>query len=140
MKETISYWKKKVWTVFSLFIRLKYANKKGYSRCVTCGKLYFYKRLQAGHFIPGRHNAVLFNEDVVYPQCYSCNFFLYGNPRGFDKFMRDKYGDEKVKEFDKLAKGLRGNTKQFTIKELEELYKHYKKESDKLLKNLGNYE
>lgn len=130
-KETISYWKKKVWTVFSLYIRLKDADENSYSVCCTCSKRFYYKKIQAGHFIPGRHNIVLFNEELVHPQCFSCNFYLRGNPREYDKFMRKKYGDAKVEKFDNLSKG-KAKIKQFTIPELQVLYEKYKD----LLKNL----
>lgn len=29
--------------------------------------------MQAGHAIPGRHNAVLLDEEIVKPQCVGCN-------------------------------------------------------------------
>lgn len=123
--KSISKLKKDVWKLFSLWIRLKDADWRGNNVCVTCHKTYPYKKLQAGHFIPGRHNAVLFNEDLVHPQCYSCNFFLGGNPREYDKFMRQKYGDERVEEFDLLGKGKKNGHKEYTIQDLEELKKVY---------------
>lgn len=123
--QTVGFWKKKLWTIFSLWIRTKDA-KKGYNYCVTCGKLYSIKKLQAGHFIPGRHNAVLFCEDLVHPQCYSCNIFLRGNPRAYDKYMREKYGDEKVMKFDELGKSHSSSLRQYSIPELKQLYEYYK--------------
>lgn len=128
---TISRLKKKVWKVFSQYIRKRNADKNGYTYCVTCKRKKFWKELQAGHFIPGRHNIILFDERLVHPQCYHCNCFLFGNPREYDKFMRKKYGDEKVAEFDKLGK-YRGNIKQFTVEELNKLYDNYSKKLKQL--------
>lgn len=35
--------------------------------------------MQAGHAIGGRHNAVLFDLDLIRVQCVQCNVFLHGN-------------------------------------------------------------
>ena len=35
--------------------------------------------MQAGHAIGGRHNAVLWDESIIRPQCYRCNVPLRGN-------------------------------------------------------------
>lgn len=128
---TISGYKKKVWKVFSQYIRKKDADKNGYAICVTCGRNKYWKELQAGHFIPGRHNAILFDERLVHPQCYHCNILLSGNSRNYDAFMRKRYGDKKVAEFDKLGK-YQGNVKQFTVKELNKLYVYYSNKLERL--------
>ena len=65
-KEKVS--KQMVWDYFSIYIRLRYANKKGVAKCYTCGKVLAIKALQAGHAIMGRSNAVLFDEEIVKPQ------------------------------------------------------------------------
>ncbi len=75
--------KLKAWDAFSLFIRtrdsLKTTGTLERCKCVTCPREY--PRLgvgciQAGHFIPGRLNSVLFSELGVHGQCLGCN----GNP------------------------------------------------------------
>ena len=82
-KKTISSVKKRVWAVFSKFIRmrdcLKTTGCKDWGLCITCGKRYHIKLLQAGHFISGRHNANLFLEKGTHAQCYNCNINLRGN-------------------------------------------------------------
>jgi hypothetical protein len=119
---TVSSLKKKVWTAFSLHIRKKYADWRGYETCVTCGKKDHYKNLQAGHFIQGRHNQVLFDERNVHPQCVKCNVFKSGNLVEYYGFMLKTYGQDVIDELRKLDK----KNKQFTIKELEKLLKKYK--------------
>lgn len=121
-KVTVSSLKKKLWKLFSEYIRRLYADWRGYVACVTCGSVKHYKEQQAGHFIPGRHNMVLFDERNVHPQCYRCNIALSGNPRKYDKYMRLTYGPEIIEQLEKLDE----QNKQFTIKELEELIKEYK--------------
>lgn len=78
--------KNKAWVAFSLFIRTR--DKK----CCTCGGAV----QQAGHFIDGRHNAVLFSERGVHGQCYHCNVGLKGNKLQYWLFMEKTYGREVI--------------------------------------------
>lgn len=71
--------KNKAWKFFSEYIRRAYADRNGNAECYTCGAVAHWKEHQAGHAIPGRHNAVLLDEDVVRVQCISCNIFRRGN-------------------------------------------------------------
>ena len=72
-------YKKETWKLFSLYIRLKYADDNGYVSCCTCGIKKHYKEMQAGHFIAGRNNSILFEEKCVHPQCGRCNVYKHGN-------------------------------------------------------------
>lgn len=122
-KWSIAYLRNKVvWPIFSKFIRLKYADWRGYCTCVTCGKVQSWKEMQAGHFIPGRMNSILFEERGVHPQCYLCNGPLKGNPRKYEAFMKEKYGQEVIDELDKLSNEMR----QFKHEELVDMWNHYK--------------
>ena len=121
--KSISKLKKEVWDVFSKLIRATYRDWKGEARCVTCDKFYPVKLLQAGHFIPGRMNSILFDERGVHPQCYNCNINLKGNPRKYDAFMERTYGSEVIAELDRLS----GQPRPFTHTELETMKAGYKK-------------
>ena len=127
--------KKRAWTAFSEYIRTRDTKPDwptGRSgKCVTCQRTYDFKQLQAGHFIPGRMNSVLFHEELVYPQCYSCNMHLGGNPRAYDRFMRSKYSPEEIEEFDKLP----NVTKKYTVEDLLDLEKYYKNKTKEILQN-----
>ena len=115
-KPTIAKLKKDVWKVFSLYIRQRNADSNGYTNCITCGVRKHFKELQAGHFIPGRRNAILFDERGCHAQCYACNCgWLKGNPRMYDKFMRETYGEEVIKDLERLNYG---PPKQFSAEEL----------------------
>ena len=46
--------------------------------CYTCGFTDDPKYLQAGHGIPGRTGSVLFDLDIIKPQCPRCNVFMRG--------------------------------------------------------------
>lgn len=120
-KETIKYWKKKAWKEFSWFIRNR-GSFDGYNNCCTCGANHEVKRLQGGHFVPGRHPIILFDERNCHPQCYNCNVNLKGNPRKYDLFMKKRYGQEVIDELDKLD-GKTTDKKWFDYKEIYEKYK-----------------
>src|SRR3990167_9020671 len=61
--------KDRAWAAFSRYIRMKYANKSGMVECITCHTFKHWKEMQAGHFVDGRNNTVLFDERLVHPQC-----------------------------------------------------------------------
>ena len=125
-KKTISKHKKEVWEVFSRFIRmrdgLKTTGTTEWGLCITCGKRYHFKLLQAGHFIPGRHNANLFLEEGVHAQCYNCNINLRGNTLNYRRRILELYGEGADERIEITA----SQTKKFTVWELEELFKYYK--------------
>lgn len=58
----------------SELVRRRDADEGGTTQCYTCGAYLHWKYdAQAGHAIPGRHNAVLLDLDILRPQCYACN-------------------------------------------------------------------
>jgi hypothetical protein len=81
--------KQAAWDAFSKYIRNR--DKK----CVTCPRG---EAQQAGHFIDGRHNAVLFSERGVHGQCYHCNVGLKGNKLEYWLFMEKTYGRKVIDE------------------------------------------
>ena len=125
----VRYWKKKAWDAFSKYIRLRDAlgttGDKAFAVCCTCGKISpaFGKGcMQAGHFIPGRKNAILFEEKGVHAQCYNCNVNLKGNWPQYIEFMQRTYG---VAETDRLLMR-RHLTLKYTPADLEEIRDTYK--------------
>lgn len=83
--------KARAWKLFSEYVRRKDADAGGTERCYTCGKLAHWKELHAGHALPGRHNAVLFDEEIVKPQCPVCNIWKGGNyPIFTTKLIKEK--------------------------------------------------
>ena len=128
-KPTLSQVKKKTWNLFSLYIRTRDAIKttgtKEYALCITCDRKYPIKAvggLQAGHFIPGRHSSVLFDERNCHAQCYGCNVMKKGNMVVYYRKMLQMYGQETIDDLEKLDK----ENKQYKIFELLELYNEIK--------------
>ena len=83
------------WKWFSLYIRLRdciaTTGTDMACVCVTCGNQI--TEPQAGHGIPGRHNAVLFDESIVYGQCKTCNETGSGERQAFRAFLVLKHGE-----------------------------------------------
>jgi len=121
MSKDISKLKKQVWTLVSEYIRHKYA-VNGIDTCYTCGVQKPIKEMQCGHGIGGRGNAIIFDEDLLRPQCYSCNIMKYGNYDVFHAKLIAEHGLAWMKKKWALAK----TTKQFTVTELTALKEHYK--------------
>ena len=123
-KVTISSMKKKVWPLFSQYIRvrdcLKTTGCASFGLCITCGKRYHIKLLQAGHFIPGRHNSNLFSFEGTHAQCYNCNINLRGNTLEYRRQIIKLYGEGADVELEKEARQI----KKFTTPELEELWSY----------------
>jgi hypothetical protein len=87
--------KAKAWSLFSIFIR-KRDSVNGIGTCRSCGITAPWQEMQAGHFISGRTNAVLFDERITNSQCPPCNIWKHGNLYAYGKFMEAKYGKEEV--------------------------------------------
>ncbi len=120
-KKTVSSVKKKVWAVFSPYIRLRDCLETtgcaSFGLCITCGKRYHFKLLQAGHFISGRHNANLFSERGTHAQCYNCNINLRGNTLEYRRKIIELYGEGADLELEEISR----QTKKFNVADLEEL-------------------
>lgn len=88
--------KKKLWVVFSRYIRMRDCVEATgtitHGKCCTCGRSYPIGKLQAGHFIPGRADSILFDPRCVHGQCYRCNVIRSGEWVKYFRFMQEKYG------------------------------------------------
>lgn len=120
-KPSITALKRKANTIFSHYIRrrdcLENEDTGEYGKCCSCGAVLPYSQLECGHFVPGRHNSVLYDERNAHAQCRRCNIFLNGNLIEYYPFMQKKYGQEVIDELKRLSK----QPKQFTPEELQEL-------------------
>lgn len=124
--------KEDVWGVFSKYIRLRYADKNGMVECYTCGTKKHWTQMQAGHGLSGRGNSILFDEEIVRPQCKSCNIFKGGNYDIFHLKLMEEYGTDFLEKKLKQKK----KVKKFTQEELFRLYQYYKFQVEVLLKKV----
>ena len=118
--------KKKAWILFSRYVRLrdclKTTGTTTHGECLTCSRVYPIENLQAGHFIAGRSNAVLFDENGVHAQCYACNVGLHGNILQYRRKIIEMYGEGSDEVMEVESK----KTKKFTVQELQELIEELK--------------
>ena len=135
-KKTISTSKAKAkaWQEFSKFIRTRDSiattGDTDSGVCCTCGKLIPFKQSQAGHFIAGRTNALLFDEDIVHLQCYACNICNHGEQLEYYYYMKRHYTEDQILEMRKL----RYQTVKYTADELLQIADKYKEKTDELLR------
>ena len=120
---------------FSRYIRLKYSDSRGYCRCISCGKVYFWKEIQNGHYMSRRYMSTRFSEDNCRPQGVECNIFNQGAIQMYRRALIKEIGEQRV---DLIEVRARQENKNWSLFELKQLIEYYKKEVDKLLdeKNL----
>lgn len=115
-KPSRSHLVKKLDTVFSQYIRRRYA-KNDIAECVTCGKKDHWKKMDAGHFMSRKHYSTRWDEDNVQVQCKSCNLYNQGEQYKYSIFLGDQKSEElymKSKQTVKISN--------FELEELIEIY------------------
>jgi hypothetical protein len=128
-KPTLSSLKKNAWKLVSEYVRRKYADEGGTTECYTCGKLLHWKYdAQAGHAIPGRHNAVLFDLEILRPQCYACNCMSGGK---YHIFATKLIRENGMEWWEAKLQGSRAVVKR-TRSDLEEMISTYKQKLEAL--------
>lgn len=131
--KSISKLKKEVWDICSKYVRtrdcLKTTGTVDFGNCITCTALIRLKDGDAGHFIQGRMNSILFDETCVHLQCRRCNRFLGGEPLKYRRAIIRLYGEGYDVQLEERAM----ETKKFTRTELAELKEYFTQK----LKELG---
>jgi hypothetical protein len=129
---TLAKLKKKAWVLFSIYKRmedcLRTTGSIYWGLCITCGKRYHFKMLQAGHFVSGRHNGNVYSERGVHAQCYNCNINLKGNTLEYRRKIIEMYGEGTDLELEKEAE----QVIQFKCFEIEEKIAEYKQKIKEL--------
>ena len=130
---TLTKAKKECWIEFSKYKRmedgLRTTGSVDWALCITCGKRYHFKLLQAGHFVSGRHNGNLFSERGTHAQCYNCNINLKGNTLEYRRQIIKLYGEGADIELEQEA----GREVHYKVYELDALKEHYKQKQKELL-------
>lgn len=113
--------------VFSEYIRAR-DTIDGWGNCFTCRKNIPMKGSHAGHFISRRHHATRWDERNVHLQDAGCNTFRGGAPHEYFIHMEEVYGRDVVDELMELKK----HPAKFSVKDLKEMYEHYKNKLDSI--------
>jgi len=103
-KQTHKSYKKKLDTLFSLFIRQRGADSEGMTFCFTCGVRKHWKELQCGHFCPRQYLSLRYDEQNCQTQCYACNMLYNGQPSAFAVRLKALYGDDIVERLEARRK------------------------------------
>ncbi len=129
--------KDSAWSSFSRYIRLRdcIATTGDYTKgfCITCSREYPFKKLQAGHLIGGRNNAVLFDEEIVNAQCIICNVYKGGNYVRYAIVMTNRHSVEWVENKLKAS----NETIKYTEDDYKEIREKYDKKSEHLLSEIA---
>jgi len=133
-KKTI---KNKLWKIFSEYIRLRDAEWNGYASCISCGKVLFWKDLDAGHFISKNSGDYFyFLEENVNAQCNYCNRFLHGNLLNYRRGLINKIGQDEVDKLEYQSQlGVRLELNKQCNLDYEDLIRVYKDKLAELKKN-----
>ena len=92
---TLPKLEKQIWTLFSLSVRVAWADDKGFCKCVTCPAVVYYHggACHAGHFRPRNQKSVKFNRQNVHPQCATCNTYGEGEQYQYGLWLDEHYGE-----------------------------------------------
>jgi len=123
-KPTKSKLVKKLDIVFSQYIRKSNADENGYCTCVTCDRKFFWKEIQAGHFMSRKHYSTRWDEDNVKPQCKACNVFNQGEQYRYSIYL----GSEKSEELLRKSREI----KKYSLADVQELVDYYSQKLKKL--------
>ena len=114
---------KKLWKVFSEYIRRRDADDQGIGKCFTCPRIIHWKKGDCGHGIGRQHKATKFSEKNNNLQCKHCNGFEGGRREVYKEEMNKKYGEHTWDLLEASAKQ-RFKGSQFEIDQLEIYYKN----------------
>ena len=109
--------------VFQFYVRLRDAMPGGMCRCISCGNIVPFEKIQGGHYRSRMHMATRWNEDNCHGECMSCNLQLRNGDHLIDyrKNLIRKIGNAKVEWLDTAYKQQR-KWSDFEIKVLIKQY------------------
>ena len=108
--------------VFSLYVRLRDAMPGGRTVCISCGKVFPFEVMQAGHFFSRRSFSTRWCEVNVWSQCAECNCVRCGNLERYRERLIEKIGADALDGLDYLH----NQTRRWSNDELEEKIAYYK--------------
>jgi hypothetical protein len=126
--KSIAKLKQEARKVFQQWIRIRDVDLL----CVCCGQNS--ETWDAGHYYKAElYSGVIFHEMNVNKQRVYCNKHLHGNEGEYRKGLIEKYGEDAVKELDRIA--IETKDKEWSREELLEIKKHYQLKIKECLKH-----
>ncbi len=108
-------------TVFQFYVRLRDAMPGGMTRCISCGKIKPFDKMQGGHFHSRRYMSTRWNEDNVNSECSGCNGYDGDHLLGYRENLIRKIGMTRYK----LLEATYLQDKKWNHFEIVLLVKHY---------------
>lgn len=93
----------KLTQTFNRYIRKRNADENGMVYCITSGKRFHYKDLDAGHFITATKAILRWDERNVFPQSRYDNRSLSGRYKRYREVLVEVFGEEFVANMEKEA-------------------------------------
>lgn len=130
-KKQKAYDEQYLWPVFSIYIRLRDSDNRGFGKCFTCPRIVNWTKSDCGHGVGRQHKGTKYNEINNTLQCKNCNAFEGGKREVYKVEMDRLHGPG---TWDKMELASKKTTKLGKV-ECDMLIAHYKKEIEKLLLN-----
>ena len=118
-------------SIFSKYIRLKYADEGGYVTCCYCGGRLHWTEAQNCHYVGRRHRTLRWNELNTHPGHGTCNgadIIL-----GYTEYMVARYGAEVFR----LLTAAKNNRQKITPFERKIMADNYNQKIKQLRKEKG---
>ena len=119
--------------VFSLYIRLRDAMDGGMTRCISCGRVFPFAKVQCGHYFSRANLSTRWDEQNCNAECVHCNCFDDKHLEGYTRNLIAKIGQDGLDALAARARGMR----KWGDDELRAMIKHYTAEVRRLSKEKG---
>lgn len=124
----------KLWKQFSIYIRVRDADRFGMCRCITSGKMIHWTNTDCGHGIGRQHRATKYHEQNNHAQGRKHNRFEEGRKDLYSKEVDRRYG---AGTWEKLEMLSRTTYKKLSPDEINVLTEHYRSEANRIKKEKG---
>jgi len=125
-KKTCDQW-------FSKYIRIRDANTNGLCKCITCDTVKPWQDMDCGHFQSRRFLSTRWDEYNASAQCQKCNQYGAGEQYLHGRAINAKFGEGTAEYITQLSRSLHKLNK----KEVMELARYFKQETEQLAKDKG---
>ena len=120
-KKSLKSLENKLDRTLSDYVRQKAADDGGTARCITCGKLDYWKDMDCGHYIKRQYKSTRWDIRNLGIQCRKCNRFAGGRMDEFALHIIQNQGLEVLEELGRL----KHTTRKWTREELEQEIQKY---------------
>ena len=88
----------------SFYVRVSRSSSGGHCGCYTCGSVYHYTKMDAGHYISRVNRGTRWDLRNIRPQCTRCNRWAEGEKHLFREALVNELGEAEVYALEGVAK------------------------------------